>query len=250
MQRDLIPAASTKQVLRRSTMDPFRKAEQIGEEYRRVRNATWGPGHTALYRWLHAIFLAYEFGEEHHRDRDSFFRRKHVKQTRRSPCRFHDVVKAYSRDDPVDRAEVTRRAQALYMYAGEIERARAEKRDAPTFAQFAKAKRGIEGLAGAYRTLKNSHKGRARQATENRTVVDPWMGEPLTGWLPANQATRDAVPSSIAVAAIDLHTGRDVNGDLKDELMGLWRLRGVHVIAEEKALALHARLVAQRSGRE
>jgi hypothetical protein len=249
MQSNLIPAASTKQVLRRSTMDPFRKAEEAGAEYRRIRDATSGRGHTALYRFLGLIHHAYEFGEEHPANRDSFFRRKHVKQSRRSPCRFHDIVKAYSKDDPVDRAEVTRRAQALYMYAGEIERARAAKRDAPTFTQFAKAKQGIEGLASAYRTLKNSHKGRARQATENRAVVDDWM-DPPTDWFAAKRATLEGVPGSIAVAAVEIHTGKDQNGDLQDKLMGLWRLRGVHVITEEKALALHARLVAQRSGRE
>jgi hypothetical protein len=173
-----------------------------------------------------------------------------VKQSHRSRCRFHDIVKAYSKDDLVDRAEVTRRAQALYMYAGEIERARAEKRAPPTFTQFAKAQHGIEGLARAYRTLKNSHKGRAREAAENRAVVDPWMAEPLTDWLHANRGTLDAVPGSIALAAIEIHLGKDKNDDLKDELMGLWRLRGVHVMADEKALALHARLVAQRQGRE
>ena len=231
-------------------MDPFRKADEAGADYRRIRDATGARGHTALYRWLHLIHHAYEYGEEHPLDRDSFFRRKHVKQSRRSTCRFHDIVKAYSKDDPVDRAEVTRRAQALYMYAGEIERARAEKRDAPTFAQFAKSKHGIEGLASAYRTLKKSHKGRARQATENRAVVDDWMGELLTDWFPANRSSLEAVPGSIAIAAIEIHSGKDQNGDLKDELIGLWRLRRVHVIAEEKAVALHARLVPQRSGRE
>ena len=65
MQTNLIPGASTKQMLRRSTMDPFRKAEEAGSEYRRIRDATSSRGHTALYRFLGLIHHAYEFGEEH-----------------------------------------------------------------------------------------------------------------------------------------------------------------------------------------